>query len=106
MSDTSPTNIRAIYETVKVATVAIALMHPPTRGPKNRPFSILGSGVCIHPDGIIITCRHVQEAFVDQEGYKKLLGAETARAFHELKGAVNRRGGALGSRRRTGSMQR
>jgi len=90
MSDTNPANARAVYETIKAATVAIALMHPPEPGSKNRPFSILGSGFCIHPEGIVVTCRHVQEAFVDPEGYKQILADVAAKEgqLRELKGAV------------------
>lgn len=62
---------REIYDTVKKATVGI-VMELPGRLPQ-RPFTILGSGFCIHPDGIIVTCEHVFRAFFDEKAYKELI---------------------------------
>ncbi|MGA9156512.1 MAG: serine protease [Candidatus Sulfotelmatobacter sp.] len=56
---------RDIYEAVKKATVGI-VAELPTAFPK-RPFKIVGSGFCIDPEGIIVTCRHVFEAFLPQQ---------------------------------------
>lgn len=53
---------RDVYDTIKRATVAItAATSSPT--PHEPPFSIVGSGFCVHPDGIILTCNHVFESF-------------------------------------------
>lgn len=56
---------RAVLERVKRATVGIALVpdRPPT-DPGETPFTILGSGFCVHPRGVIVTCEHVISAFV------------------------------------------
>lgn len=55
--------MQSIYNSVKAATVAIAVMHP--EGPDNagRSHSIIGSGFCIHSDGIIVSCSHVIKPF-------------------------------------------
>ena len=54
--------LSSIYEAVKRATVAIVAVH--TDRLPQRPFDIVGSGFCIHADGVIVTCKHVFEAFV------------------------------------------
>lgn len=54
--------LSSIYEAVKRATVAIVAVH--TDRLPQRPFDIVGSGFCIHADGLIVTCKHVFEAFV------------------------------------------
>ena len=54
---------RAIFNRVKRATVALAFSRK-TPGPSNRPFETLGSGFCVDPRGVIVTCRHVIEAFM------------------------------------------
>jgi hypothetical protein len=64
-------NRREIYAAIKRATVAIA-MELPNRLPL-RPFTTIGSGFCIHPDGIIVTCEHVFRAFFDPDAYKQLM---------------------------------
>ena len=48
------------YSKIKAATVAIAKVD------KNNPatFEIVGSGACIDPKGIILTCEHVISAFM------------------------------------------
>src|SRR5690242_610929 len=50
-----------IKNAVKKATVAIVASYP-DRLPQ-RPFEIYGSGFCVHPEGIIVTCAHVLHAF-------------------------------------------
>src|SRR4051794_38081317 len=52
--------------TIKRATVAVAVMHDvispvPVRNP---PFTILGSGFCVHEKGVVLTCKHVIEGFL------------------------------------------
>jgi hypothetical protein len=50
-----------VYEAVKRATVALVATFENVI-PK-RPFSIVGSGFCVAPDGIIVTCDHVFKGF-------------------------------------------
>ena len=49
-----------LFEAIKKATVAMAFLHYEN---KQQPFTILGSGFCIHKTGVVVTCRHVVEAF-------------------------------------------
>jgi hypothetical protein len=62
---------KEIYDVVKRATVGI-VMEIPNRLPQ-RPFTIIGSGFCIHPEGIVVTCEHVFRAFFDEEAYKEII---------------------------------
>jgi S1-C subfamily serine protease len=64
-------NSRNIFERVKKATVAIVISEP-TKAPK-APFTIVGSGFCIHPEGIVVTCEHVFKTFVDEDSYKHVM---------------------------------
>lgn len=64
---------KSIYESIKKATVAIAIAHPETL-PK-KPFTIIGSGFCIHKDGVIVTCEHVFKTFTHPESYQRCLEA-------------------------------
>jgi S1-C subfamily serine protease len=52
-----------IYDTVKRSTVAIAIYN---ENDLQNPYTIIGSGFCIHPRGIIVTTRHVIDAFLDK----------------------------------------
>ncbi len=53
---------------IKRATVALAMLpHLPPADPKMAPFVILGSGFCVDPRGIIVTCEHVINAFFDRD---------------------------------------
>jgi S1-C subfamily serine protease len=52
---------KGIYKKVKNATVAIAAMN---KDEAEEPFTIIGSGFCLDAEGVIITCRHVIEAFM------------------------------------------
>lgn len=52
-----------IYKKIKNATVAIASIN---KKEAKEPFTIIGSGFCIDAEGIIITCRHVIEAFMEK----------------------------------------
>ena len=54
---------RLIHSKIKSATVAIVKMEPYNA---KQPFTIVGSGCCIDPQGIVITCRHVLSAFMSQ----------------------------------------
>jgi hypothetical protein len=55
--------MKAIFGRAKKATVAIAIHHGKL---PQRPYSIIGSGVCIHSQGIVITCEHVLSAFFEK----------------------------------------
>ena len=61
----------SIYDAVKKATVAI-VAEIPGNIPR-RPFTIIGSGFCIRSEGVLITCEHVFKAFVETEGYQRLM---------------------------------
>jgi S1-C subfamily serine protease len=54
---------KEIFKIVKKATVAIA-----TVDFKNniKPYEIVGTGFCIDASGVIVTCRHVIEAFMSK----------------------------------------
>jgi hypothetical protein len=80
--------IQDIYAAVKRATVAIVLEFP-DRIPA-RPFTIVGSGLCIHPAGVVVTCEHVFRAFVDPAAYQRVMEAVKegrVHPFHELAAA-------------------
>jgi hypothetical protein len=55
---------RESLDRIKAATVAFALI-PDQRpnDPRETPFTILGSGFCIDPTGVVVTCEHVISAF-------------------------------------------
>jgi len=53
----------SFFENIKSATVAMALYNP---GNQREPFTILGTGFCIHPRGIIVSCEHVFSAFMQK----------------------------------------
>jgi len=67
MSDEAKAKAQEIADAVKTATVAIVLHHPDIPEKKNRPFTILGSGFCIHSKGVIVTCKHVLDGFIDPD---------------------------------------
>ena len=54
---------KEIYARVKAATFAIVKMRPYDN---QQPFIIVGSGCCIDPQGIVVTCRHVLSGFMSQ----------------------------------------
>lgn len=62
----SPMESREIVASVKKATVALALMTSDESTSQTAPFQIVGSGFCVHPAGIIVTCRHVIQAFIEE----------------------------------------
>src|SRR5690348_16717279 len=58
---------REQLELVKRATVAIALFpDEPPAAKTETPFTIVGTGFCIDPDGVVITCEHVLRAFTPE----------------------------------------
>jgi hypothetical protein len=61
-----------IYDAVKKATVAI-VVSVPNRSP--FPYLIVGSGFCIDPDGVIVTCNHVFRAFLTPETHERVIRA-------------------------------
>ena len=60
------------FPAIKAATVAIAKVD------KIKPhiFEIVGSGVCIDPAGIILTCEHVISAFMERSIPDQVKGVE------------------------------
>ncbi len=54
----------AVFKKVKKATVAMAVFHD---GDMDRPYTIIGSVFCIHPRGVIVTCRHVLSVFFSKD---------------------------------------
>jgi hypothetical protein len=59
-----------VYKAVKKATVAIVA--DLSGSLPRQPFTIIGSGVCIHKDGIIATCAHVLNAFASNEELERI----------------------------------
>jgi len=57
---------------IKAATVAMATLNISN---KDKPFTILGSGFCIHPRGIVITCEHVLSVFMDKPLHERIAEA-------------------------------
>lgn len=53
----------SLFKNIKSATVAMALYN---HGDQQKPFTILGTGFCIHPRGIIVSCEHVFSAFMQK----------------------------------------
>ena len=53
---------RAIFNSIKAATVALAIMAD--KGDGKCPFVIIGSGFCVDSLGVIVTCEHVLSAFM------------------------------------------
>src|SRR5579871_5302795 len=62
---------RDISDAVKKATVAV-MTRRETSGP-GHPFKIIGSGFCVHPDGIVLTANHVFQSFVKDQHHKSVL---------------------------------
>ena len=77
-----------ISQKIKKATVAVVI-YQPQNYPK-RPFTIIGSGFCIHKDGLIVTCRHVMEAFMSPDSLKQVLQsiADDSNRVTEIEGAI------------------
>ena len=53
-----------MHDAVKKATVAVVKSIP---GKSPLPYSIVGSGFCVDPEGIIVTCAHVFNEFFTPE---------------------------------------
>jgi S1-C subfamily serine protease len=53
--------VNPILQRVKHATVALALFDEKSA---KRPFRIVGTGFCVHPRGIVVTCEHVLSGFM------------------------------------------
>lgn len=67
MTNEAKTKMQEIADAVKSATVAIVLYHSDIPEKDNRPFTVIGSGFCIHSQGIIVTCKHVLDGFIDPD---------------------------------------
>jgi len=67
----------SFYDAVKRATVAIVKSIP---GKSPFPYSIVGSGVCLRQDGIIVTCEHVFREFITPESRERVKQARQAAA--------------------------
>ena len=74
-----------IYNDIKKATVAIVLFHP-ERMPE-CPFTIIGSGFCVHEKGLIVTCEHVFKSFFNQEDHQKAMNKKDGE-ISGLRGSV------------------
>ena len=61
---------KEVFDKVKRATVAIAIVHLQN---SKHPFEIIGSGFCLDPTGIIVTCAHVLEAFMSKPIHHQIL---------------------------------
>jgi S1-C subfamily serine protease len=64
-----------IYDAVKKATVAVVRSVP---GKSPFPYSIVGSGFCIDPGGVVVTCEHVFRDFLTQESRDRVKQAKKA----------------------------
>lgn len=60
---------REIFDRVKRATVAVAAIN---RREAKHPFTIVGSGFCIDPFGLVVTCRHVVEALMEKTAEQQI----------------------------------
>jgi len=64
---------------VKRGTVAIAVVHKSAvNGSKEAPFTIVGSGFCIDPSGLVVTCRHVVDAFMSKPSHQQIAEVDDA----------------------------
>jgi S1-C subfamily serine protease len=59
--------LTSIFQKVKRATVAIAMVQKEMVNMQlEAPYEIIGSGFCIDPGGIVVTCRHVIDGFMSK----------------------------------------
>ncbi|MFB3886610.1 MAG: serine protease [Thermodesulfobacteriota bacterium] len=59
---------RQLYKRIKAATVAFASMVQSGK----TPFTIIGSGFCVDPSGIVVTCEHVLSAFMSKTIHEQI----------------------------------
>ncbi len=69
---------KAIFDSVKAATVALAIMTKKKDG--TCPYQVVGSGFCIDPIGIVLTCRHVLSAFMAKPIEEQLASFEQVKS--------------------------
>jgi S1-C subfamily serine protease len=62
---------REISDSIKKATVAVMTRRPEST--PGHPFKIIGSGFCVHSDGIVITANHVFQSFVKDQHHESVL---------------------------------
>lgn len=62
-------NKEDVFKKVKRATVAMAMLKEDKfeEGQLEPPYTIIGSGFCIHPRGVVVTCEHVVSAFINKD---------------------------------------
>lgn len=63
-----------MFKNVKAATVALVHMHEetPNEDDKKPPFTIVGTGFCVHSRGIVVTCEHVLSAFMEKPLHQQI----------------------------------
>jgi hypothetical protein len=64
-------NRQEIFRHVKRATVAVAMVDARN---SQQPFQIVGSGFCVDPEGLVVTCRHVADAFMSKPTKEQIVG--------------------------------
>lgn len=83
------TSSKSVHSFVKEATVAIALFNPNDKS-GDCPFEVIGSGFCLHSEGLIATCAHVLLAFFDKTAHERIASgnSENDGKRFELNGAI------------------
>lgn len=87
---------RDVLENLKQATVALAVMHESQGPSREPPFTIVGSGFCVHHEGVVVTCAHVVEAFMEKKIREQLEAipeserGKTIRAIGEVRSHIPR----------------
>lgn len=61
-----------VFDRVKAATVALVVLSEKVEDEKKMPYTVIGSGFCVHPRGVIVTCRHVLDGFMTTPLSQKL----------------------------------
>jgi S1-C subfamily serine protease len=62
---------RDVSDSIKRATIAVITR--PANATPQRPFRIIGSGFCVHPEGIVLTANHVFQSFLKDQHHKSVL---------------------------------
>ncbi len=75
---------RAIFNSIKAATVALAIMAD--KGDGRCPFIIVGSGFCVDSIGVIVTCEHVLSAFMAKPLKEQMSGFEKVDSKDGIRG--------------------